>query len=75
LTGRGLGKEFVSECVSYATSHYKSAGYTIRLAVALFNQRAVKVYQRAGFVEARKTVRDTHIGPVNFVEMEKHIGR
>jgi ribosomal-protein-alanine N-acetyltransferase len=75
LTGRGVGKEFVSECVSYATSHHKAAGHTIRLAVALFNQRAVKVYQRAGFVEARKTIRDTHIGPVNFVEMEKHIAR
>ena len=73
LTGRGLGKELVSECVSYARLHYKSAGHTIRLAVALFNQRAIKVYQRVGFVETKKIVRDTHIGPVNFVEMEKHI--
>jgi len=73
LTGQGLGAEFVSECVRYATSHYRLIKDTIKLAVALFNQRAVKVYQRAGFVETSKTVRDTHIGQVDFIEMEKTI--
>jgi ribosomal-protein-alanine N-acetyltransferase len=73
LTGQGLGAEFVSECVRYATSHYKSVSDTIKLAVALFNQRAVKVYQRTGFVETRKTIRNTPIGKVDFIEMEKHI--
>jgi ribosomal-protein-alanine N-acetyltransferase len=74
LTGRGLGTEFVSECVNYAISHDKLTRGTIKLAVALFNQRAVKVYQRAGFVETNRTIRDTHIGRVDFVEMEKHVG-
>ncbi|OGN96783.1 MAG: hypothetical protein A2Z77_00035 [Chloroflexi bacterium RBG_13_51_36] len=75
LTGRGLGQEFVSECVDYAVSRYRSIKRTIKLHVALFNQRAIKVYQRVGFVETKKTIRDTHIGKVDFIEMEKHIAR
>jgi ribosomal-protein-alanine N-acetyltransferase len=73
LTGRGLGEEFVTQCVKYAVSQYKLIKNTIKLAVALFNQRAIKVYQRAGFTETNRTVRDTHIGRVDFIEMEKHI--
>ena len=49
LTGQGLGEEFVSECVNYAISQYKLIKDTIKLHVALFNQRAIKVYQRARF--------------------------
>jgi ribosomal-protein-alanine N-acetyltransferase len=73
LTGGGLGEEFVLECVRYATSGYKLTKHTIKLAVALSNQRAIKVYQRAGFVETNKTIRDTHLGKVDFIEMEKYI--
>lgn len=73
LTGQGLGEEFVLECVRYAISQYKLIKHTIKLAVALFNQRAIKVYQRVGFIETNKPIRDTHIGRVDFIEMEKHI--
>jgi ribosomal-protein-alanine N-acetyltransferase len=73
LTGQGLGQEFVLECVNYAISHYGSTKHTIKLHVALFNQRAIKVYQRADFIQTDRTTRDTHIGKVDFIEMEKHI--
>jgi ribosomal-protein-alanine N-acetyltransferase len=73
LTGRGLGEEFVLECTRYAVSEYKFGRPTIKLAVALFNQRAIKVYQRAGFTETKRTMRDTHIGQVDFIEMERNI--
>jgi len=73
LTGQGLGEEFVTQCVEYAASQYKLTKHTIRLAVAVFNQRAIKVYQRTGFIETDRTIRDTHIGRVDFIEMEKHI--
>jgi ribosomal-protein-alanine N-acetyltransferase len=75
LTGQGLGEEFVLECTRYAISQYKFTKPTIKLAVALFNQRAIKVYQRAGFLETSRTIRDTHVGQVDFIEMEKHIAR
>jgi [ribosomal protein S18]-alanine N-acetyltransferase len=73
LTGRGLGQEFVSECAGYAASSFGSTKHTIKLHVALFNQRAIKVYQRVGFIETGRISRDTHIGQVDFIEMEKHI--
>ena len=73
LTGQRLGEEFVSECIRHAIARYKLIKPTIKLAVALFNQRAITVYQRVGFIETNKTIRDTHIGQVDFIEMEKHI--
>jgi ribosomal-protein-alanine N-acetyltransferase len=73
LTGQGLGEGFVAECVRHAVSHCGSIKDTIKLAVALFNLRAIKVYQRTGFTETNRTVRDTHIGQVDFIEMEKYI--
>ncbi len=63
------------ECVRYAVSQYGPVNDIIKLAVALFNERAIKVYQKAGFVETNKTIRDTHIGQVDFIEMERHIAR
>jgi ribosomal-protein-alanine N-acetyltransferase len=75
LTGQGLGEEFVSECLRYAVSHHRPINDAIKLAVALFNQRAIKVYKKAGFVETNKTVKNTHIGQVDFIEMEKHVAR
>jgi len=53
LTGRGLGLGFVSACASFAAHlarercHY--TGDYIGLSVYQFNQRAIKVYERAGF--------------------------
>jgi len=49
LTGNGLGIEFVNACVTYAIQHYRYRGDYVRLGVAVFNQRAVKVYKKAGF--------------------------
>lgn len=69
LTGQGLGEAFVRECVSYASSHYTLPGNSIKLAVARFNRRAIKVYRKVGFVESGREVRKTHIGNVDFLEM------
>ena len=48
LTGRDFGEEFVSACVNFARAHYNYSG-KIMLGVAVFNQRAKKVYERVGF--------------------------
>ena len=48
LTGRGLGLAFVRAVLAHAGATRAPAGY--RLTVAAFNRRAVRVYERAGFV-------------------------
>lgn len=47
LTGRGLGSRFLARVLREVTEHHPTA--TIRLTVATFNQRAIKLYQRFGF--------------------------
>lgn len=53
LTGKGLGLPFVNACtdfaVKFARERYGYAGEYVGLGVAKSNQRAVKVYARAGF--------------------------
>lgn len=49
LTGRGQGLEFFKFGLEFARAAFP--GQPIRLTVASFNQRARKVYQRAGFTE------------------------
>lgn len=47
LCGQGLGTEYVAKCLRFARERYGRSRF--RLSVAAFNQRAVKVYQKAGF--------------------------
>ena len=47
LTGRGLGEEFVHAGLRFARETYSPPAF--RLTVATFNQRAIRVYERAGF--------------------------
>lgn len=75
LTGQGLGLGFVNACVAYAVEHYAINGDRIKLGVAEFNTRAVKVYQRAGFTESGREVRETHIGRLPFILMEKPVAK
>ncbi len=47
LTGRGLGLEFLLAGLEFGRRQFAPAGF--RLAVATFNERAIQVYERAGF--------------------------
>lgn len=47
LTGRGLGRAFLAACITFAQERYSPP--MLRLSVATFNQRAITVYERAGF--------------------------
>jgi len=69
LTGLGLGKEFVSECIEFARSYYKLDREPIRLDVALFNERAIKVYKKVGFRELGKVSKNTNGGVFEFLRM------
>ena len=70
LTGRGLGLEFFRAGLEFARERYRPA--LIRLFVAAFNERAIKVYERAGFRETGRHVRTfARWGDVEFVNMEE----
>lgn len=49
LVGQGFGVGFVTACVDYAVQKYHYRGEFVRLGVAIFNQRAIKTYEKAGF--------------------------
>ena len=47
LTGKGLGLPFLLSGLEFARRGFSPAGF--RLSVATFNERAMRVYERAGF--------------------------
>jgi len=51
LTGKGKGFDFLLQGLEFARKEFHAIHF--RLTVATFNQRAIKVYQRAGFKEKR----------------------
>jgi len=55
LVGQGHGTHFVKACVEYAARRYRYRGEYVRLGVALFNQRAIKTYEKAGFEKFEQT--------------------
>src|SRR6266568_2066981 len=51
LTGKGIGLEFVQAGLTFARGKYSPTSF--RLRVATFNQRAIRVYEQAGFQPVR----------------------
>jgi ribosomal-protein-alanine N-acetyltransferase len=70
LTGRGLGLAFVRAGIAFAAQRF---GRTrLVLDVAEFNERAIRVYERAGFRRTGSHVRSLpRWGDVPFVDMER----
>jgi RimJ/RimL family protein N-acetyltransferase len=69
LTGRGLGLEFVDACLAFAREAFAPSAF--RLFVLDFNERAIRVYERAGFRRVCVVrVRNAH-GERDFVEMRR----
>ena len=68
LVGRRLGLEFFRAGLDFARERYRPR--RVYLHVAEFNERARKVYERAGFVEVSRHVRSfERFGDVVFVTM------
>ena len=69
LTGRGAGQEFLEAGLAFARRQFAPAAF--RLDVARFNQRAIRVYERAGFAATRTFERRVGGKPYEFVEMAR----
>lgn len=71
LTGRGLGLAFLTAGLEFARERY--APTRVRLAVAAFNERAIRVYERAGFRRGQSYPHRTNGGVHEFLRMERPV--
>jgi [ribosomal protein S18]-alanine N-acetyltransferase len=70
MSGRGLGESFLRAQLDYATIQWSPA--TFRLFVAAWNRRAIRLYERLGFSEARREARRFElVGEHEFIQMER----
>jgi [ribosomal protein S18]-alanine N-acetyltransferase len=67
LTGRGLGLGFVEAGVAFAVERIRPD--RLRLSVAAVNERAITVYERAGFERLRAYDHETNGGVHPFLEL------
>ena len=69
LTGHGLGLSFISAGMQFARENYTPTEF--RLQVAAFNERAILVYERAGFQQQRAYRHKTNNSEFDFIEMSR----
>jgi [ribosomal protein S18]-alanine N-acetyltransferase len=71
LTGRGLGGAFLAAGLEFARTRFAPARFV--LSVATFNERAIKVYERAGFARERIYMHTTAGREWEFLEMSRPV--
>ncbi len=69
LAGKALGVEFVEAGLDYARRKWGPREFW--LDVATFNERAKKVYERAGFERGHVWLHETRQGKVEFLRMTR----
>ncbi len=70
-TGKGFGSAFVRSGVTFAQTHFSAT--QVRLSVATFNRRAIRVYQQAGFVLEETFMHQTNGSEYEFLSMSRQI--
>ncbi|WP_133580097.1 GNAT family N-acetyltransferase [Aureibacillus halotolerans] len=68
LTGKGEGVKFLNAGIAFVKSEFKPKKIT--LSVATFNQRAIKLYRKVGFIETTTFMQDTNGSTFEFLKME-----
>jgi [ribosomal protein S18]-alanine N-acetyltransferase len=69
LTGKGLGLEFMLAGLEFARRRFDPEGFS--LSVATFNERAIRVYERAGFRRGEVYVHHTNGADYPFLLMTR----
>lgn len=67
LTGKGRGYDFFSHILTFVQEFHK--GKDIRLTVAIFNKRAIHLYEKSGFIKQGDFSRED----VDFITMIKRM--
>lgn len=67
LTGKGLGLAFVQAGLDFARAKFAPSSF--RLFVFPWNERAIRIYERAGFVRVGTVMQHTLEGDRPFIEM------
>lgn len=68
LCGKGLGKDFLRQILTYLASRYHYD--ELVLSVAVFNRRAIRVYRACGFQDAGVFRQKTNGGVYEFLKMK-----
>lgn len=71
LTGKGMGLSFFQAGLDFAREKYKPLNFT--LSVAIFNKRAITVYERAGFKPHHTFIQATNGGNYEFLKMKAEL--
>ena len=71
LTGKGYGYDFVKEGIMFGIKKFNNKNDYIMLAVADFNKRAIKLYEKLGFETIESYLQKTNGGQYNFIKMKK----
>ena len=69
LTGKGLGVEYVLAGLQFARERFAPERFT--LSVTTFNERAIRVYERAGFERGHVYTHHTNGGEYLFLAMAR----
>jgi ribosomal-protein-alanine N-acetyltransferase len=69
LTDAGLGLDFLLAGLEFARERFSPTRFT--LAVATFNERAIRVYERAGFRRGNVYLHHTNGGEFRFLAMAR----
>ena len=72
-TGKSLGYNFVQSGIEFGLEEYKYKKDYIMLAVAEFNKRAIKLYEKLGFNTTEKYMQETNGGEYKFLKMKKRL--
>jgi ribosomal-protein-alanine N-acetyltransferase len=67
LTGKGLGLAFTKAGLDFARREFQPD--SLRLYVLPFNERAIRVYERAGFQRTGRYMQRNNYGDREFIEM------
>jgi [ribosomal protein S18]-alanine N-acetyltransferase len=70
-TGKGLGQAFVEAGLEFGQERFKPTLF--RLSVAMFNQRAIRIYERIGFKPDEVFINETNAGQHEFLRMSRKI--